>query len=159
MEIAYYSFGNVDRPLGKIHDERGAPILMKGEMVLAQDNDAGCEVLKVGGGLMGVLAPTIVFPDIGTGELYRTDRRYIYLRVPPLSRYAEAREAWIDNPLEFAERAKEWLKEGFREAVSIPVREVKKTVRKKKDRLIVLHVRHGGERYLVRLTPSIRPFL
>ena len=159
MRIAYYAFGNVSEPRGTLHDDKGEPVLDKGEVVLAQDNDAGFELTRVPRGILGKLFPTIIFPDIGSGELYRTDRRIVFLRIPPISHYAEGGRSWIDDPVRFMRIAKQWLQKGHRESVSIPVTAIRRTSRRRRDREIVLHIVHDGERYIARLTPSIRPFL
>ena len=159
MQIAYYSFGNVPRPRGTLHNDVGEPILEKGEVVLAQDNDAGFELTRIPSSIVGQIFPTMIFPDIGSGELYRTDRRIMFFRIPPISHYAEARHSWLDDPLEFMRLAKGWLQKGYRESVVIPISEVKKTVRKRHDREVVLHVLFDGERYIARFTPSVRPFM
>ncbi len=154
MEIAYYNFGNVKEPLGSIHDDKGVPILEKGEVVVVQDTDAGCEVSK-GGGLFG----TMVFPDVGSGELYRTDRRIIFLRIPPMTAYATESHGWIDDRRKFMGQAKGWAKKGFRETVVLPIDEVTKTKRKARGKEVIFSVSVGGQKYQVRISPSVRPFI
>ncbi|MCI0496924.1 MAG: hypothetical protein L0Z54_01325 [Thermoplasmata archaeon] len=159
MRIAYYNFGNVREPRGDLHDEKGEPVLQKGEVVLAQDIDSGFELTRVQKGLVGRVFPTMIFPDIGSGELYRTDKRIIFLRIPPISHYAQGDRSWIDDPVRFMRLAKKWLQQGNRETVSIPVSMIRRTVRKRGDREVVLHIIHEGDRYIARLTPSSPPFM
>jgi len=154
MEIAYYDFGNLKEPKGKIHDDKGRPILEEGEVILVQDNDAGCEVTK-GTGLFS----TMVFPDIGSGELFRTDRRIMFLRIPPMSFYASEHHSWMDDRRKFMGMSKSWLKKGYRETVAVPVEEIKRTKRKRGGKEVLFTVSGGGQKYQVRVTPSVRPFI
>jgi hypothetical protein len=154
MEVAYYTFGNEKQPQGVIHDEKGSPLLEEGEVVLLQDTDAGCEVTRSAG-----LMSTMVFPDIGSGELFRTDRRIIFLRIPPISSYAAERHGWIDDKRKFMAMVKIWLQKGHRESVVIPVADILRTKRKRGGKEVVFSLSVSGQKYQVRITPSVRPFI
>lgn len=157
MQVAYYEFGNVRSPLNIIHDSDGRPILRKGEILLSQDDNSRCGILRTRRRTWSSLGGTLIFPNLGVGSLYRTDRRIIYVRTPPISDYAIGEEEWIEDPVDYVQRAKKWLAHGYKESFTILLSEVRKVRRQRKETWLYIEFR--GSRYKAVLRTSSHPFI
>ncbi len=158
MKIAYYGYGNVRRPRGTLHDVKGKPILKKEELLLYEDHDAACLVYRTRLGGWVRLLGTLAFPDIGTGSLYRTSDRIIYLRRPPVEQYSSGAARWVSRSEGFMDEARRWETKGLREGFSIDMEEVRK-LRRRGRRGIWMRVGYRGSNYVVVLRPSLMPFI
>lgn len=140
MDIAYYTYKNIDTPLGKIHDENGKPILNKDELQLSEERDVRCFILKKG------FFPRVVFGDVGFGTLYRTSDRIIFIREPKPELFM--RIGNIERATDYALQAKQWKRAGKRESFSLPLEEIT-NFKRLRNLIQKIHVKDDNGRYVV----------
>lgn len=130
--IAHYD-GNIDNPLGLLHEDTGKPILLENEKKIAETHKVRCFIGKKQKNQ--ILFGESAFDDAGYGSLYKTNLRLIYIREPqPLTHLAA--HGVFGMPVQSARviEAQKWKKHGWRECISIPLDKI--MVCKKKGFLI-----------------------
>lgn len=129
MQIAYYDLGNINNPIGVIHNKNGKPIIKDEEIVILKLNDVRCKLIKTKSKKSwSKISSKIIFHDIGIGKLIRTDKRLIFIRLPQYENYISGK---IKSP-ELALHAKAWKRDGKMECFSLKIEEIKKIKRFKK---------------------------
>lgn len=124
MLIAFYELGNIQDPLGVIHDERENPILEEREKIIAKQISSYCQINKTQSeSTWDFLKGIPIFLNAGEGVLYRTNKKLIYLRKPQPKKYLDVFGNY-DSALKYVEKSKRWLVVRRMECFSLPLKEV-----------------------------------
>lgn len=121
MLIAYYTYGNIQNPIGKIHNEKGDLILEQDEIQLSKDEGVRCVIYK------GRFFPKIIFRNTGKGVLFRTSDRIVFIREPNPKECMKIRN--LEMATDLALQSKQWKREGKKECFSLPLDEIQKIKR------------------------------
>jgi hypothetical protein len=153
VHIAYYKFGNVENPVGIIHDNDGLPLLQKDDILLMTTNDVRCSILKTRNPqTWSALFSKNIFKDTCLGRLYRTNYRLVYVREPSYKSHINGVVGFgLSDAVDVALLSKEWQRTNKRECCSIPVDEIIKLKRVGR-RKVLLFVADSGGRYKVQLS-------
>jgi hypothetical protein len=147
MQLAYYELGNVSDPRGIIHQANGELLVDKNEIIIRKLTRIRCIVIK--GSLRGLrrfFRSEIVFDDAGEGTLYRTDRRFVYIRTPQPERHIlSASMKRLEHASAIALSAKSWLREKKYECVSIPIIEIQRTNLRKNRQMLVIYTKSDAD--------------
>lgn len=129
--IAHYDTGNVKDPLGLLHNERGKPVLLNKEKILHIVDGVFLHAHKWHLGKFFQASTMTTFSDAGSGCIYITNNRMIYLREPsPTRQLSEGGPLGTPKYMPLAAQAKEWLEKGRMEGISIPVKNIVEITRK-----------------------------
>lgn len=124
MQLAYYDLGDIEDPLGILHDAQGFPVLRSNERLIAKQEGNYCQVVRtVHPNTWDITGGRILMYSAGRGVLYRTNLRLIYIRAPQPKKYIEA----IGNEalaMSFSRKARKWLVRRRMECFSIDLREI-----------------------------------
>lgn len=124
MQIAFYELGNIQDPLGVIHDERENPILEQGENIIARQLSSYCQINKTqSDSTWDFLKGVPIFLNAGEGILFRTNKKLIYLRKPQPKTYLNVFGSY-ELGMKFAEKAKKWVILKRMESFFLPIKEV-----------------------------------
>jgi len=155
VQVAYYKFGNIENPVGAIHDKDGLLLLQKDDILLMTTNDVRCSILKTRNPqTWSTLFSKNIFKDTSLGRLYRTNYRLIYVREPSYKSHINGVVGYgLSDAVDVALLSKEWQRTNKRECCSIPVEEIIKLKRVGR-RKVLLFVADSGGRYKVQLSSS-----
>lgn len=129
--IAHYSTGNVKDPLGVLHDEQGRPILLNKEKILHTVDGVFLHAHKWHLDKFFQASTMTTFSDAGSGCIYITNNRVIYLREPsPMRQISEGGPLGAAKYIPLAVQAREWLEKNRLEGVSIPAKNIVEITRK-----------------------------
>lgn len=139
--IAHYDTGNVEDPLGVLHDEKGEAILSWQEVIISKLDNVRYTVSKFSNPnkWSGLADPT--FNDAGFGTLYRTNKRLIYIREPNPRKQGAS---WVSG-IRHQSGAIKWLQKGRNECVSLPLSRVARCNKHRKS--VGLYVQGDNKRY------------
>ncbi|MBU3901825.1 MAG: hypothetical protein KKE04_00450, partial [Candidatus Thermoplasmatota archaeon] len=129
--IAHYDTGNVKDPLGVLHNERGKPVLLNKEKILNIVDGVFLHAHKWHLDKFFQASTMTTFSDAGSGCIYITNNRMIYLREPsPTRQLSEGGPLGAPKYISLAAQSKEWLEKGRLEGISIPVKNIVEITRK-----------------------------
>lgn len=124
MLIAFYELGNLQDPLGVIHDERENPILEDREEILARQIGNYCQINRTQNEITwDFLRGTPIFLNAGEGTLFRTNKKIIYLRRPQPRKYLDVFTNY-ESAMKYADKSKKWLTLRRMECFSFPLKEI-----------------------------------
>lgn len=154
MKIAHYGTGNVEDPLGVLHNENGKPIFQNNERFIAKENVKRCWAVMLHQGTWSMFRAKPSFDDAGESIVYRTSQRLICIRTPQPWKHAKRGIFSFAEPYIFW--AREWKRLGRKECFALPIEEI---VGYKQDRwgislYVLTWVRGNENRYMVEIATN-----